>query len=224
MLPIKDINPTRESTYVTKTLVAINVLVFLLTYFRPDFGQIVYRWGAKPYFILHGEQVETIFTSMFLHANLLHIAGNMLYLWIFGDNIEDSFGHMNFLIFYFSSGIVGTYIHALTDPLSKLPGIGASGAISGVMGAYLIIFPTANILTLIFLGYFITTITVKAYFFVGFWFILQLIYGMTALYLPVSGGIAYWAHIGGFVFGALVAIPFRERIIRKRYLTAYTEY
>ena len=216
MLPIKDINPTRTRPIVTKILVAINVIVFIMTYFRPDFNQIVYRWGAKPYYILHAQQVETIFTSMFLHANFLHIGGNMLYLWIFGDNVEDSFGHFKFLIFYFISGIVGTIVHSLTEPLSKLPGIGASGAISGVMGAYFILFPGAEVLTLVIFGFIITTIPIKAYFFVGFWFVLQLLYGTAALYLPSSTGIAYWAHIGGFIFGIVIALPIKEKILRKR--------
>ena len=226
MLPIKDINPTRTKPIVTKMLVAINVIIFIMTYFRPDFNQILYRWGAKPYYILHGQQIETIFTSMFLHVNFLHIGGNMLYLWIFGDNVEDSFGHFKFLIFYLASGVVGTIIHSLTEPFSKIPGIGASGAISGVMGAYLVLFPGAEILSIVILGFIITTIPIRAYFFVGFWFLLQLLYGMSSLYFPGSAGIAYWAHIGGFIFGLIITLPFRRKILRKReyFQNMYVEY
>ena len=216
MLPIKDINPTTSRPIVTKILVALNIIIFIMTYFNPSYPDIVYRWGAKPYYILQGRQLETLFTSMFLHGGFVHLLGNMLYLWIFGDNVEDSLGHTKFLIFYLLSGIAGTYLNAYIDPLSTIPGIGASGAISGVMGAYIVLFPEARILTLVAIGYYITTVRIRAYIFVGLWFLLQLLYGFIMIYIPHQGGIAYWAHIGGFVFGVGATLFFKTRIMDRR--------
>ncbi len=227
MFPIKDINPTTSKPVVTKILVVLNIVIFIFTYFNPSFPEIVYRWGAKPYYILHGRQLETLITSMFLHGGIPHIFGNMLYLWIFGDNVEDILGHIKFVIFYFLSGIAGTFLNAFIDPMSTVPGIGASGAISGVMGAYIVLFPSAKILSLVILGYYITTVQVRAYVFVGFWFILQLIFGSLMVYIPHEGGIAYWAHIGGFVFGAIVTIVMKGKIMhrrRERLEALYTRY
>jgi membrane associated rhomboid family serine protease len=212
MIPIKDINPTYTRPIVTKTLVIINIIIFFWTYLDPNFPNIVQRWGAKPVYILQGRELETIITSMFLHGGPIHLFGNMIYLWIFGDNVEDIMGHTKFLIFYIASGIAGTYLNAFLDPLSNIPGIGASGAISGIMGAYVVLYPGARVLSLLALGYYITTVEVNAYIFVGIWFIYQLLYAMISLYIPHIGGVAYWAHIGGFILGSIVALTLRDKL------------
>ncbi|MBM4128963.1 MAG: rhomboid family intramembrane serine protease, partial [Nitrospira sp.] len=147
--------------------------------------------------------VLTIFSAMFMHGGILHLAGNMLYLWIFGNNIEDKLGHVRFLVFYIFCGIVSAYAHAITEPHSLIPMIGASGAISGILGAYLLLFPRAGVYTLIFLGFFIQIVKIPAFVVIGFWAIIQFINGLLSTGLIKEGGVAWFAHIGGFLTGLL---------------------
>ncbi|MEM2865848.1 MAG: rhomboid family intramembrane serine protease [Candidatus Hadarchaeales archaeon] len=147
---------------------------------------------------------------MFLHGGFLHIGGNMLYLWIFGDNIEDAFGRKKFLIFYFLCGLAASFSHLLSNPSSTIPAIGASGAISGVLGAYLVLYPRARVLTAVMYFYFIRVVMVPALFFLGFWFVLQFLSASFLLVAGAPSGVAYWAHVGGFLAGVVMALPLRR--------------
>ena len=186
--------------------------------------------GAIPYEITKLEQLpslETVcpgksplaslFTSMFMHGGLLHIAGNLLYLWVFGNNIEDRMGRLPFIAFYLAAGAVAAYAQAFTDTESPIPLIGASGAIAGTLGAYLVLFPRHRVLTLVPIFYFLQLIELPAIVVLGFWFVLQAFQGVGSLGTDV-GGVAWWAHIGGFVFGALVALAYRSRDPRRETL------
>lgn len=215
MLPYKDDNPSRTFPFVTIVLIAANIIVFILQLTSPsDPGKIVYAYGAIPHFLLSFSNVQplhpflTVFTSMFMHGGLLHLGSNMLYLWIFGDNIEDRLGHMRFLLFYILCGIAAAYSHAITAPFSMLPMVGASGAVSGVLGAYLILFPHARVHTIVFLGFFIHVIRLPALLVIGLWIVIQFLSGMLNKGLAGNGGIAWFAHIGGFVFGVLMVWSF----------------
>jgi len=167
---------------------------------------VTYAYGAIPHYILTFETnqpihpVITIFSSMFMHGGFFHLGGNMLYLWIFGNNIEDRLGHLRFILFYLFCGIVSAYAYAITNSHSLIPMIGASGAVSGILGAYLLLFPRARIHTLIFLGFFITTVRVPALIVIGFWAIIQFVNGLLGAGLN-KGGVAWFAHIGGFLVG-----------------------
>jgi membrane associated rhomboid family serine protease len=211
MIPFKDDNPTTIFPFVTISLIAVNVVVFFFQMISPvDSKQIVLSYGAIPDYILHFKPVQpihpflTVFTSMFMHGGFLHIAGNMLYLWIFGNNIEDKLGHIRFLIFYLLCGIAAVYGHSLTEASSQMPMIGASGAVSGVLGAYLLLFPHARIHTLIFLGFFVQVVRIPALFVIGFWIVIQFINGLISKGSAIHGGVAWFAHIGGFVFGLVM--------------------
>lgn len=210
MIPYKDDNPTSATPFVTVGIIALNILVFLYEIVSPSgMEKFVYNYGAIPNYILTFEKVQpihpalTIFSAMFMHGGVFHIAGNMLYLWIFGNNIEDKVGHIRFIFFYIFCGIISAYANALTDPQSHIPMIGASGAISGVLGAYLLLFPRAMVHTLVFLGFFVTVIKIPALVVIGFWAIIQLINGLISTGLAREGGIAWFAHIGGFLTGLL---------------------
>lgn len=185
-------------------LIAVNVLIYFLTwiYGPTDFT----KYGMTPALVLQGKQLYTLFTSMFIHDGILHIGGNMLYLYIFGDNVEDKFGHTRFLFFYILCGLAAdaTYIFTTTD--LTIPTIGASGAISGILGAYLALYPKAKILSLVFAGWVFLT-KIPAIIFLGFWFILQLLSGTWAL----TSEVAYWAHIGGFIAGLILVLIFKRR-------------
>lgn len=189
-IPYGDENAREGYPYVTIALIAINSCVFLLS--LPDLENIIYAYGFIPLEF----SFLTMFTSMFLHGGLFHLGFNMLFLYIFGDNVEDRFGHLTFLVFYLLSGMIGSIVHFLTGPLSVIPAVGASGAISGIMGAYLTMFPRARIKTVMFY----TLLRVPAYVLLSFWFIMQLILGALT-YAPGEGGVAFFAHIGGFLFG-----------------------
>ena len=220
MIPLKDYNPTRRRPVVTVALIALCVLVFLwqISGGGHGFQRTVYGLGMIPA-VLTGrarlaaglEMVDpwaTLLTSMFLHGGWMHLIGNMLYLWIFGNNVEDRFGHFGFLAFYLASGLAAAAAQILPDPASETPMVGASGAISGVLGAYLVFFPRARVLVLIPVG-FMFVYTLPAAWLLGFWFLFQI---LSALATPATaGGVAWWAHIGGFVFGVVVAILVRER-------------
>jgi len=208
VIPYKDDNPTTITPYVTVGIIMLNILVFLYEVTSPSgMEKIAYSYGAIPKYILTFKKVQpinptiTIFSSMFMHGGVLHIAGNMLYLWIFGNNIEDKLGHLRFVFFYFSCGIISAYTNAMADPHSLIPMIGASGAISGVLGAYLLLFPRAMVHTLIFLGFFVTVVRIPALVVIGFWAFIQFINGLIGTGVAREGGVAWFAHIGGFIAG-----------------------
>jgi membrane associated rhomboid family serine protease len=210
LIPFKDDNPTSTFPFVTIGLIVINTLVFLWTVTSSfKLSQIVYLYGAIPQNLLSLEKTQpihpmiTIFTSMFLHGGFFHLAGNMLYLWIFGNNIEDVLGHFRFILFYIFSGIVAAYSHAITEAHSLIPMIGASGAVSGILGAYLLLFPHARVHTLIFFGFFVQIIRIPAVVVIGFWIVIQVINGILSKGLVNQGGVAWFAHIGGFLSGLL---------------------
>ncbi len=220
-LPLKDINPTRRRPVVTISLIAINILVYLYQMAQGTLGfhAITASLGATPFEITHMTDLVgpmgyhivhyagpkpiflTLFTSMFLHGSILHLGGNMLYLWIFGNNIEDILGPVKFILFYFVCGLAAHAFHIASDPSSIIPTVGASGAIAGTLGAYLIAYPRARILTLMFLFIFIRLTVVPAFVIIIFWFVIQLVSGLTSLGGMGSGGVAWFAHIGGFLAG-----------------------
>jgi membrane associated rhomboid family serine protease len=208
MIPLRDINPTRRFAFITYLLIAINIAVFLLV----DVNNTSY--ALIPNEISNGQRLETLISAMFLHANLIHLGGNMLFLWIFGNNVEDRLGHVLYLFFYLLAGIAGSLLQVLVDPTSTIPNVGASGAISGVLGAYLLWFPTARVVSLVFLGIFITLLRLPAWIFIGYWAGLQILLGLVGLAASAggqSGGVAYFAHIGGFLTGLVVGLLFRRR-------------
>ncbi|MBZ8179122.1 rhomboid family intramembrane serine protease [Oscillatoria salina] len=221
MVPLRDDNPTRITPYITYALIAINIVVFIfeLQLTPPALEQFFHLYAVVPRELtasLEGINVGqpvpewlTLFTSQFLHGGFLHVAGNMLFLWIFGNNIEDQLGHIKFIIFYLACGALAALAQWFFSAGSEIPSLGASGAIAGVMGAYVLRFPKAQILTLVPLGFFLTTFRIPAVFFLGFWFVQQAFYGIASLNAPANigmegGGVAYWAHAGGFVFGAIL--------------------
>ena len=217
MIPLRDDNPTSTFPYVTITLIVLNIVVFFYELsLGPHFQLFLEVYGATPFFVLnmtapagYPPPYMTIFTSMFLHAGFFHVAGNMLYLWIFGNNIEDSMGHIRFIIFYLISGIVAVYIFALVNPVSTIPMVGASGAVSGVLGAYLVLFPRAKVLTLVPFGFYMQVIKVPAVFVLGFWIVVQIINGMVSR--GRGSGVAWFAHIGGFLAGIVLIGLFKKK-------------
>jgi membrane associated rhomboid family serine protease len=216
MIPLRDTNPRRTFPFVTYALVAVNVLAFLWELSRgAALDRDLFAIAFIPArFWIAGNWVAdliTIVVSMFLHGGLLHIGSNMLYLWIFGDNIEDRLGHGKYLVFYLACGFLATLAHAIFSPGSRIPAIGASGAIAGVLGAYLILFPHARVLTLIPIFIFITLRELPAVLILGLWFVLQLFSGVGSLGVTDAqdmGGVAYFAHIGGFVAGLVLIVVF----------------
>ncbi len=222
MIPYKDDNPTLTFPFVTITIIALNVLIFILQILSGgDSRGMVSAFGAIPSNLMTFESTQpispamTIFTSMFMHGGLLHLGGNMLYLWIFGNNIEDSLGHIRFIFFYLFCGIVSAYSYALTMPGSHIPMIGASGAISGILGAYALLFPRTDVHTIVFFGFFIQTIKIPALIVIGFWAIIQLLSGLFTGGIPNQGGIAWFAHVGGFITGLLTIKLWLPRRINK---------
>lgn len=210
MFPFKDDNPTQTFPFVTIGIITINILAYLWEIISPAGERyIIYNYGAIPSGLLSLEKTQalhptaTVFSSMFLHGGLLHVGGNMLYLWIFGDNIEDRLGHFRFLLFYLVSGIIASYAHAISSPSSTVPMIGASGAVAGVLGAYILLFPHARVHTLIFFGFFIQVIKIPALIVIGFWAIIQFVNGILSQGLLPQGDVAWFAHIGGFLTGLL---------------------
>lgn len=214
MLPLKDNIPSYKKPIITPLLIGINVLIFIYQFsLGPGAEGFVFKYGAIPYRITHLKAATqyttfpvplTLFTAMFLHGGFLHLLGNMIYLWIFGDNVEDRLGRFKFILLYLVSGLAASLAHILTSPNSSVPMIGASGAIAGVLGAYMVAFPYARILTLVFFGFFARIIAIPAFFVLGFWFILQLIYALPSLGVQNVGGVAFFAHIGGFLAGIVL--------------------
>lgn len=208
MIPLRDDNPTKRFPFVTVIIIAINILVFIYELSLGErLTQEINRFAVIPFDIIHLKNFSnliTLITSLFFHAGVAHIFGNMLYLWVFGKNIEDALGHVGFIFFYIICGVVATFGHILTASGSKLPVIGASGAISGILGAYLLLYPRAKVLVLIPIFYMWRIAKVPAMWFLGFWIILQFIYGTTSFALAESGGVAWFAHISGFICGLLL--------------------
>ncbi|HEY5998087.1 MAG TPA: rhomboid family intramembrane serine protease [bacterium] len=223
MIPLRDTVPTRTFPGVTVALIAANAAVFLYELslgpeqadiFASTFGAVPAAvTGAASSAMTGVPPLLTLVTSMFLHAGLLHLLGNMLFLWIFGNNVEDATGHLRFLVFYLACGVIAAVAHVATDPESTTKMVGASGAISGVLGAYLLLFPRARIVTLVFLGFFAQTIEIPAFFFLGFWFLLQFVSGALSLG-GAGGGVAWFAHVGGFIAGMVLLVPFKRRETR----------
>ena len=217
MIPLKDDNPTRTFPIINYALIAANVAVFLY--------QITLPANAYKAFLMANAMIPMripqflagyvgfkmafypMFTSMFLHGGLMHLLGNMLFLYIFGDNVEDYVGHLPYLLFYLVCGIGSGLIHSLFNLHSSLPALGASGAISGVMGAYAVLFPRARVLML----FFVFLVPVPAYFVLGYWFLLQFLSGIGEFGAAAAGGVAWWAHIGGFLMGMVIALVVRRR-------------
>lgn len=209
MIPIRDHNPSTRTPYVTLTLIALNVSVYLygLTVLTTDIAmsQLYYDYAMIPARIANGENYASLVTSLFLHADIMHLAGNMLFLWIFGDNIEDELGHVPFLLFYLLCGVVADLAQFGVDIYSPIATVGASGAIAGVMGGYLLLFPKARIDIFIFLIVFIRIVPIPAWVMLGVWFALQIFNGVGAD--MSGGGVAYWAHAGGFIIGFILMLP-----------------
>ncbi|WP_299742470.1 rhomboid family intramembrane serine protease [uncultured Tateyamaria sp.] len=209
MFPIRDHNPSGRTPYITYALMAINVVVFLsyVSLFADEraLNRFFFDYAAIPARILSGDGFSTLLTSMFLHGGWLHLAGNMLFLYIFGDNVEDEMGHMPFLGFYLTTGIAASAIHILSAPGSVVPVVGASGAIAGVMGGYLLLFPKARVDILLILIIIFRIFPIPAWIMLVIWFGMQFVGGVGSD--PNGGGVAYWAHAGGFVAGILLTIP-----------------
>jgi membrane associated rhomboid family serine protease len=214
LIPIKDNIPTDRFPLVTFCLILANVVVYVLavahggSLFRgPDAHELI-KYGVSPYQVTHptGRTWETVFTAMFMHASILHLAGNMLFLWIFGNNVEDSMGRVRFLAFYLVGGLVALALQVGVEPNSLAPTVGAEGAISTVLGGYIVLYPRARVLTLVLIILFFTVIEIPATVMVGLWFVMQAVFAAVGLTDPTGGGgaVAYFAHVGGFVFGLLV--------------------
>jgi len=223
MIPLKDDNPTSGKPIVTYFIIGLCVLIFLIQLSSQSYktGQLFYSYGLIPSVLMNINQLPmdlyvlpawvTIFTSMFMHGGFMHLLGNMLYMWIFADNIEDDLGHIKFLIFYLLAGIGAAMTQVLIDTNSQIPMVGASGAIGGVLGAYLINYPNAKVLVLIPFGFFSQLIKIKALYVLGLWFVLQ--------FISSGGGVAYAAHIGGFISGIILILFFNKKIKRKNKIT-----
>ena len=215
MIPIRDQIPTRRVPFVNYILIAANIFVFILQYLAgANQDALIYQFALIPA-AFTGDislgNISDIFTSMFMHAGLAHLGGNMLYLWIFGDNVEDSMGHGRFLLFYLIGGLVASLAHIFTNPASQIPTVGASGAIAAVLGAYLVLYPNSRVLTIIPLGFFLRMTMIPAAIVLGLWFVLQLFSGVISMGGPDVGGVAFWAHIGGFVAGVILAKIFAKK-------------
>jgi len=217
MIPLKDINPTRTTPLVNIALIIANVLVFFYQVSLPPRAEqaFVFANATIPNhiaqflagYVSFSVAFQPLFTSMFLHAGFMHLLGNMLFLWIFGDNVEDYFGHAGYLVFYIVCGIGSGLLHVLFNFHSPLPAIGASGAISGVMGAYAVLYPRNQILTF----FFIFLVPIPAFIILGYWFVLQFLAGVGQLGTVARSGVAFWAHIGGFLMGMVITLVLKRR-------------
>jgi membrane associated rhomboid family serine protease len=239
MFPYRDDNPTLGTPVVTATLIGLNVAAWVLVQgmgAEPYLSKSVCELGLIPGEFLGrippGVAVPvsetmacmvdpdhewfTPLTSMFLHGGWFHLIGNMWFLWLFGNNVEDSMGHMRYFTFYLLSGVAAAMAQTIVNPTSPLPMVGASGAISGVMGAYVVLYPTVRVHMLIVLGFFITRIVVPAYLMLGYWFLLQVLGGLPSLG-DETGGVAFWAHAGGFIAGAILILVFKDNALVARH-------
>ncbi|HVL69923.1 MAG TPA: rhomboid family intramembrane serine protease [Vicinamibacterales bacterium] len=206
MFPISDVIPSRTTPVVTMALIALNVLLFMYQVWLDDDAVrgLVLEYGVVPATLA----VPDLVTSLFLHGDGIHLVLNMLFLWIFGDNVEDRLGHGRYLGFYLAAGVIGALAQVAAAPASRVPMIGASGAVAGVMGAYFLLYPRSRVLTAVFLLVFLDVIEIPAIFFLGVWFLLQVVYGATS---SAQGSTAFWAHAAGFASGALVGAWLRTR-------------
>jgi membrane associated rhomboid family serine protease len=214
MFPIRDHNPPSRTPWLTWLLIVVNVVVFIgtLPYFESERRLYVFflEWGLVPARVMAGEGWETFLTSMFLHGGWLHLLGNMLFLFIFGDNLEDEMGRPGFLAFYLASGLGAGLLQVAADPASVVPMVGASGAIAGVMGGYLLLHPKARVDVLFIIVFFVRIVPVPAWIVLGLWLAIQIFSGLSDP--GGDGGVAYWAHVGGFVVGAVLALPLFLRL------------
>jgi membrane associated rhomboid family serine protease len=227
MFPLKDTIPSKTFPVVNYFLIAVNVLIWLFEASLPteQLQEFIHIFGAIParfHWIVPVNlttwlaKYYPIFTSMFLHGSWFHIIGNMWFLWIFGDNVEDSMGHGRYFIFYILSGIIASLTHLYLNPESTIPTVGASGAIAGVMGAYFLLYPGARIITLIVIFFFVDIVEIPAFFYLGFWIFMQFIEGTFSFLLPSNvGGVAWWAHIGGFIAGVLFVHLFKKPVHKR---------
>lgn len=222
MLPLSDDNRGRRSLpIVTWSLIGINILIFI---YQASLGdrehwQFLMDWAVVPDRVSSGEQLHTLVTSAFLHGSWFHLGSNMLFLWIFGDNVEDVLGHLKYILFYLVTAIAAALVQTVMDADSLVPMVGASGAISGLLAAYIVLFPHGRIRTLLTLGFFITVTMLPAWMMIGYWFLLQLISGFLSLgETTTGGGVAFFAHIGGFVAGYLLVRPLidKGRLVSQR--------
>lgn len=209
MFPIRDHNPSEKTPIITYLLIAVNVIVFI-SYLPIQDDELrlaaFWRdWAMIPGQVADGRSSYTLLTSMFLHGGFMHIAGNMLFLWIFGDNLEEEMGHLGFLIFYLAAGLGAGLTQVISDPASQVPVVGASGAIAGVMGGYLLLFPRARVDVLFIFVIFFKIWPIPAWIVLSVWFALQLLNGFSVD--PSGGGVAYWAHAGGFLAGLILTLP-----------------
>ena len=226
MIPLRDANPSRRLALVTILLILVNSVIFFyeLTLGPAQLERLVFSFGVVPARLTGlagptlppGGGLETLLTSMFLHGDWLHLIGNMWFLWIFGDNVEDYLGHLRFLLFYLLCGLAAAFVHIAFNLHSTIPTLGASGAIAGVLGAYFLLFPRAKVLTLVPV-FFVFLLEIPAYIILIYWFLLQFLsgYQMQAIETATQGGVAWWAHVGGFVTGiglALLLRPLRRRV------------
>jgi membrane associated rhomboid family serine protease len=213
VLPLKDINPSHSFPLVNVSLIVLNFLGFFYELaLGPNLERFIFAAAFIPSHYWApgglGNDFQSILLSMFLHGGWVHLLGNMLYLWIFGDNVEDRLGHLRYLVFYLLAGFGATVAHALSNPQSTIPSIGASGAIAGVLGAYAITYPRARVVTLVPLGFYMQLTELPALLVLGLWFVLQLFSGVAEIGVRTAqtGGVAFWAHIGGFVFGMALMV------------------
>ncbi len=209
MIPLKDENPTNNFPFFTLLFLALNIMVFIYGFYLPVHPSVLYaKYALIPYQLVHSpvDAYPTLFTAMFMHAGIWHLGGNMLYLWIFGNNIEDVLGKFRFILFYFVCGTIAALGHVATDMNSQIPMVGASGAISGILGAYLVLFPFARIKTFIFLGFFWTITRIPAIVLLLVWIGLQIWNSVST----GTGNTAWFAHIGGFIAGVLLILPFKH--------------
>lgn len=222
MIPIRDTIPSRTFPFINISLIIINSVIFLYEVsLGEQMGSFLDTFGMRPakfIWLVNNDPlnisaiVSPFFSSIFIHGGWFHVIGNMWYLWIFGDNVEDRMGHVRYLFFYLICGIGAGLTHLYFNPSSELPTVGASGAIAGIMGAYLMLYPMGKVLTLIPVFFFITFFKVRAIFFLGFWIILQFIQGtLSHTFQQNAGGVAWWAHFGGFVIGAILIFIFKKR-------------
>jgi membrane associated rhomboid family serine protease len=213
MIPLRDLNPTSRPAILTYFLLAANIIIFLLTQQGGIVSEsVVQQYAFQPAQIAAGHGYDRLFTAMFLHESLLHVGGNMLFLWIFGNNVEDRLGPLRFAFLYLVSGIVGSLVQVYSDPTSTAYGLGASGAISGVLAAYVLFFPSARVLTLI-VPFFV--ITLRAWLFIGYWIALQVL--NIFLSTSATSGVAFFAHVGGFASGFLLALVLQPRRGQRAY-------
>ncbi|WP_135501420.1 rhomboid family intramembrane serine protease [Roseovarius aestuariivivens] len=209
MIPIRDHNPSGQTPFVTYALMALNIGIFLS--YWPLFSDprglqlFFYDWAMVPALVSQTGDYSTLISSMFLHGGWMHLAGNMLFLWIFGDNMEEEMGHLGYLAFYLGGGVTAGLAHYYAAPFSQVPTVGASGAIAAVMGGYLLLFPKARVDILIFIVFIVRIVTIPAWIMLGLWFLFQLFGGAGAD--PDTGGVAYWAHAGGFIAGIVLTLP-----------------